>query len=333
MSLLEQLRAHSQVDIDAQSIQFASDYGPFVDCTSNQADAYNEMLEPSRAELLKQSARRAQEWKNDFPGVSVDELAVEIAMTSISLTVAPHVSGVIHVMANPVHSWSTGKLIENGQRISALCARLAPDFPLSRLVVKVPATWEGLQACRKLKALGVQTLATTVFTFVQCVLAGEAGCTYIAPFIHSLRSLFDDTYPDPDPPIAPLCALAQSNYKRNNHATRVKAAGCNGTAEVKQLIGVDSITMPPPLVEDALNDSASAAELEAGLFTELAVSQRRDSEKMERVSYIGDRGKWKSDFEKEEDGTGERKTREAIGLFSEYQYKAEELLAQVRLGA
>lgn len=63
---------------------------------------------------------------------------------------------------------------------------------MTRLCVKVVATWEGLQACRKLSGLGIATLATTLFTMEQAVLAAEAGCAYIAPFVHELKAFFDD---------------------------------------------------------------------------------------------------------------------------------------------
>lgn len=68
---------------------------------------------------------------------------------------------------------------------------LGPEFDLSRLIMKVPATWEGLQACSRLKIDGIKTLATTLFTMEQVVLAGEAGCISISPFAHELRAHLD----------------------------------------------------------------------------------------------------------------------------------------------
>lgn len=35
-------------------------------------------------------------------------------------------------------------------------------------------------ACRALEMAGVRTLATTLFTMSQAILAAEVGCTYIA---------------------------------------------------------------------------------------------------------------------------------------------------------
>ena len=64
---------------------------------------------------------------------------------------------------------------------------------MSRLCVKVVSTWEGLQACKQLSTLGISTLATTLFTMEQAILAAEAECVYIAPFVHELKAFFDET--------------------------------------------------------------------------------------------------------------------------------------------
>lgn len=77
--------------------------------------------------------------------------------------------------------------------IASLCRRLEPSFDQSKLCIKVPSTWEGLQACRLLKSLGIQTLATTLFTLEQAILAAEVGCIYVSPFLHELKALLDET--------------------------------------------------------------------------------------------------------------------------------------------
>ena len=77
--------------------------------------------------------------------------------------------------------------------IKAILQDLDPDFDCSRLVIKVVSTWEGLLACRELESLRIKTIATTLFTFEQAVLAAEVGCYYIAPFLHELKAFFDDS--------------------------------------------------------------------------------------------------------------------------------------------
>ena len=83
-------------------------------------------------------------------------------------------------------------VVENAKRLHTLAKYLEPGFDRSRLVIKVSATWEGLQACRILTEESISTLATTTFSFEQAVLAGEAGCRSVSPFIHELRTQLDE---------------------------------------------------------------------------------------------------------------------------------------------
>jgi transaldolase len=60
-----------------------------------------------------------------------------------------------------------------------------------RLCIKIPSTWEGLEACRILQTEGTTTLATTLFTIEQAALAGEVGCHFVAPYVNELKVHFE----------------------------------------------------------------------------------------------------------------------------------------------
>jgi len=79
----------------------------------------------------------------------------------------------------------------HSQGLARLVKILDPTFDSRRLCIKVPATYEGLEACRVLEAEGIATLATTLFTMAQAALAGEVGCHYIAPYLNELRVQVD----------------------------------------------------------------------------------------------------------------------------------------------
>jgi transaldolase len=68
---------------------------------------------------------------------------------------------------------------------------LAPEFDTKRVCIKIPATWEGLEACRALETKGIATLATTMFCMEQATLAADAQCTYIAPYVNELKVHFE----------------------------------------------------------------------------------------------------------------------------------------------
>ena len=70
-----------------------------------------------------------------------------------------------------------------------LCEIIYSSFDISWLVIKVPSTWEGLQACREFIYSCIKTFATTVFAMEQAVLAGEADCVSIFEFIHELKAI------------------------------------------------------------------------------------------------------------------------------------------------
>ncbi|KAL8931104.1 MAG: hypothetical protein Q9208_000208 [Pyrenodesmia sp. 3 TL-2023] len=260
INCLDYLKSKTQVDVDSLDIRVSIELGPFVDCTSNQADAYQELLNPRHADLLKKAAALANEIKGHYHSVNFEELAMELSMLSLATSIAPKITGAILVMVNPRYSYSTPKIIDNGQRLYRLCKFLEPSFDLSRLIIKVPGTWEGLQACRKLKTFNVKTLATTVFSMEQAILAAEAGCIYISPFLNELKATFDSSYHDPSP-IFEICVNAQRYYERHSYPIRVKACAAVNVEQILQLAGVHAFTAPA----DQLRELASMQEPTAKL--------------------------------------------------------------------
>lgn len=57
------------------------------------------------------------------------------------------------------------------------------------VVVKVPATIEGLIAVRQLHDEGIKTNVTTCFSAVQALLSAKAGASYISPFVGRLDTI------------------------------------------------------------------------------------------------------------------------------------------------
>jgi transaldolase len=59
------------------------------------------------------------------------------------------------------------------------CCEQAGCAP-SRVLVKVPATWEGIEATRQLEAEGIRCLVTLVTSTVQARAVMDAGATILA---------------------------------------------------------------------------------------------------------------------------------------------------------
>ncbi|KAG7294016.1 hypothetical protein NEMBOFW57_004077 [Staphylotrichum longicolle] len=175
--------------------------------------------------------------------------------------------GFLHVQTNPKLAYSTQKTIKNAERIVSHFKQLAPDFDTSRVCIKIPSTWEGLQACRELNKKGLTTLATTVFSLEQAALAADVGCRYIAPYVNELRVHFDArhvpthpsattstahrtnsparSYNDPAPALT-LCSAIQHHLldARPDNKTQVLGTSFTSVAQVMQLAGNPHITVP-----------------------------------------------------------------------------------------
>lgn len=60
------------------------------------------------------------------------------------------------------------------------------------IAVKIPMTADGLQAVKKLSALGIPTNVTLIFSPLQALLAAKAGATYVSPFVGRLDDIAQD---------------------------------------------------------------------------------------------------------------------------------------------
>ena len=57
------------------------------------------------------------------------------------------------------------------------------------IVVKIPATFEGLKAVKTLTAEKIRTNVTLIFSPSQALLAAKAGATYVSPFVGRLDDI------------------------------------------------------------------------------------------------------------------------------------------------
>ncbi|BAS26284.1 fructose-6-phosphate aldolase [Limnochorda pilosa] len=84
----------------------------------------------------------------------------------------------------PVSAEVTATLADEMMEQGRLLSRVAPN-----VVVKVPATREGIKAIRQFSDEGISTNATLVFTPAQALLAAKAGATYVSPFVGRLDAI------------------------------------------------------------------------------------------------------------------------------------------------
>ncbi|KAI0179072.1 putative transaldolase [Hypoxylon sp. FL1284] len=319
-SLLDVLRSHSAVDCDTLSVEVPKQLGPFVDCTSNQAIAYHELIRPDadgkriHAQLIQDAVGFASSKSSTYPDVSMPELAVEVMMIKLALEIVPHLKGYSHIQTNPKYSYDKQKTVESGKRIVAIFKELDPAYDAKRVCIKIPSTWEGMQACRELEALGIATLATTMFCMEQAALAAHVGCTYIAPYINELRVHFDESYVDNNKAFD-FCGAAQRYYERIKSKTQVLPASLTSIQEVMSLAGAHHITVAPHLLTKLASTPANPWEGETGSVFKTGI----EGESSEYGAIVDDVSAWRLAFTRSQEGKAEGKIIQAINIFCDKQ--------------
>lgn len=129
-------------------------------------------------------------------------------------------------------------MIKEGQSL----AEIAPN-----VVVKLPLTLDGLQACKQFASKGVATNVTLCFSANQALLAAKAGATYISPFIGRLDDIHTDGLE--------LIQDIRKIYDNYGFETQILAASIRSPNHVKDcaIIGADVMTAPPGVIKSLVN--------------------------------------------------------------------------------
>jgi transaldolase len=125
-------------------------------------------------------------------------------------------------------------MIAEGRKL----VKIAPN-----ITVKVPLTWDGLQACKTLSGEGHKVNVTLCFSTNQALLAAKAGATFISPFVGRLDDVNIDGMD--------LIEDIRTVYDNYGFETEILAASIRTVNHITQcaLIGADVITAPPAVIK------------------------------------------------------------------------------------
>lgn len=143
---------------------------------------------------------------------------------------------------------------------------LLRHFDNGQLVVKIPATRQGLQAGAHLIAQGVPVTWTAVYALEQAHFAAQLGAAYAAPYLGRLN----DSGVDGLARIAQMQALvAQAPAARTRTRLLVASVRSRDAYLALLQLGVGAITIPPQLFAE-LMDHPATLEAERGFLADAA---------------------------------------------------------------
>ncbi|KAJ9530847.1 hypothetical protein QJQ45_028863 [Haematococcus lacustris] len=125
---------------------------------------------------------------------------------------------------------------------------------LERLYIKIASTWEGIEACRRLQAQGIDCNMTLLFSFAQAAACADAGAALISPFVGRIMDWYKakegrEFAPEEDPGVLSVKRI-YTYYKTHSYPTIVMAASFRNVGEIRELAGCDNITISPQLLAE-----------------------------------------------------------------------------------
>jgi fructose-6-phosphate aldolase 2 len=124
-----------------------------------------------------------------------------------------------------------------------------------KIVVKIPVTEEGIKAIKLLTAQNIPTLATTIYTSFQALIAAMAGANYVAPYVNRIDNLSGNG-------VKVVAEIAElfSTYQLQ---TEIIAASFKNVQQVYDvcLSGAHSVTVGTDLIEKFIAFPATPADV------------------------------------------------------------------------
>src|SRR5262249_57171436 len=119
------------------------------------------------------------------------------------------------------------------------------------ILIKLAATWEGVQAARRLQADGIDCNMTLAFSLAQAIAAGDAGAFLLSPFVGRIldwhvKAGGGPYTPETDPGVHSVRNI-YAYYKTYGVKTVGIGASFRNTGEIEALAGGDPVTPSPPL--------------------------------------------------------------------------------------
>jgi transaldolase len=122
-----------------------------------------------------------------------------------------------------------------------------------RVLIKLPSTWEGIQACEILEKEGIHVNMTLLFSFAQAVACAQVKATLISPFVGRILDWYvantdkKKYEPKEDPGVVSVSKIWQY-YKSVGAKTIVMGASFRNKGEILALAGCDKLTIGPALL-------------------------------------------------------------------------------------
>ena len=246
MNQLDALKQFTTVVADTGDFKQMSAFQP-TDATTNPSLILKAVQKPDYAPLLTNTVAQ-------FRGRALDEI-MDRLLVRFGCEILSIIPGRVSTEVDARLSFDTSATVARGERLIELYQ--AQGIPVDRVLIKVAATWEGIQAAQQLERKGIHTNLTLLFSFCQAVACGQAKVQLISPFVGRIYDWYKKsagaTWVETekagahDPGVKSVTQIYYY-YKKFGIATEVMGASFRNVGQITALAGCDLLTISPDLL-------------------------------------------------------------------------------------
>ncbi len=250
MSKLDQLKTMTTVVADTGDFDSIKEYRP-TDATTNPSLVYAAAQLPRYRNLVDEAVEYGMARADTLTartGLVLDRLAVLFGREILSI-----VPGRVSTEVDARLSFDTEGSIRKAGELIKMYEDLGIDR--ERILIKVAATWEGIQAAKVLEKQGIHCNLTLMFSFAQAIACAEAGVTLISPFVGRITDWYkahdgvNGYAPEEDPGVKSVRKIFYY-YKHHGYPTQIMGASFRNVGQILGLAGCDLLTISPKFLAE-----------------------------------------------------------------------------------
>ncbi len=245
----------NQLDALKQFTTVVADTGDF-----RQIDTYQPQDATTNPSLVLKAVQKADyrslltETVTQYRGRTLDEM-VDRLLVRFGCEILSLIPGRVSTEVDARLSFNASATVARAERLAELYQ--AQGIHINRVLIKVAATWEGIQAARQLEQRGIHTNLTLLFSFCQAVACGQAKVQLISPFVGRIydwhKKAAGAAWVEPDnvgahDPGVKSVQQIYNYYKKFGIATEVMGASFRNVGQITALAGCDLLTISPDLL-------------------------------------------------------------------------------------
>jgi transaldolase len=246
MNQLDALKQYTTVVADTGDFKQIGVFKP-QDATTNPSLILKAVQKADYQPLLKDTVAK-------FRSRPLDEI-MDRLLVRFGCEILELIPGRVSTEVDARLSFNAEATFTRGERIIELYQ--AQGIHIDRVLIKVAATWEGIQAAEKLERRGIHTNLTLLFSFCQAVACGQAKVQLISPFVGRIYDWYKksagaawveaDNAGANDPGVKSVNQI-YNHYKKFGIATEVMGASFRNAGQITALAGCDLLTISPDLL-------------------------------------------------------------------------------------